>query len=108
LKLNFDYINEICGNDKEYKIHLIGILFSELQKELKVFLEVSIKPDYVKTHEIIHKTKHKINMFKLEDFYQFIIEFDLNIKTGKMNSDDKNKYLENLNELISNLSKELK
>ena len=77
---NTNYLEEIANGDKAFRQQLIGIIKKEFPGEKKEFLENFNNKKYVKAAENVHKLKHKINIFGLEQGYNTAMHFEEELK----------------------------
>lgn len=89
---SLDYINSIAGGDDDFKRQLINILKEEFPKEKEDFLNNFNRKDYQLAFENVHKLKHKISMFGLENQFVIASEFEENLKQN--NTDLNKKFLD--------------
>lgn len=71
-----NYIKQIAGNDSVYQAQLLGIIKAEFPEEKAQFLDFYNAQDYVQSAEMVHKLKHKINIFGLEKSYIIAKDFE--------------------------------
>ena len=81
---NTIYIDELSGNNIEFKEKLIAILKKELPEEVARFNILMKEHDLKKASESVHKLKHKISMLSLEKDYHIAEQFEKNLKENKM------------------------
>lgn len=79
-KPNLIYIDELSGDDTEFKEKIIEILKKEISIEIDIYKFHIQALDYKKTAEIVHKIKHKISMIGLENGYMIAENFEINLK----------------------------
>jgi len=82
---NSDYINQLSGNNEEFKAKVIGILKRELPEEIEIYqLQIKNK-NYKLAAESVHKLKHKVSILGLEKSYYIAEEFEENLKANSTN-----------------------
>ncbi|CAM4025362.1 MULTISPECIES: Hpt domain-containing protein [Flavobacterium] len=81
-KPNLNYINDLSGNDEEFKATMIGVLKKELPEEIKDYDEYIKKNDFFQASQSVHKLKHKISILGLEKSYYIAEEFENNLKSN--------------------------
>ena len=88
-KPNLIYINQLSGDDEDFKIKMIGILKRELLEEVLVYENLMVIENFKLAAESVHKLKHKISILGLEKSYYIAEEFEENLKEGttKLQSD---------------------
>ena len=77
---NLNYINDLSGEDIEFKDKIIEILKKEITIEKDIYQNSIQSLDYLKTAEIVHKMKHKISMIGLEKDYIIAENYEINLK----------------------------
>ncbi|MBY0485598.1 MAG: Hpt domain-containing protein [Flavobacteriaceae bacterium] len=84
-KPNSKYINQLSGDNDEFKAKIIGILKKELPEEVAVY-QNHIQTNNLKfAAESVHKLKHKISILSLEKSYYIAEEFEKNLKEQSTN-----------------------
>lgn len=84
--LNIDYLEAIANGDLEFLKSLKAIIKDEFPLERKEFERNLETKAYHLAAENVHKIKHKINMFGLEQGYQIAQQFENELKEGKTES----------------------
>jgi hypothetical protein len=79
-KPNIDYINQISGNDVNFKSKIITILKQELPLQMDAFYYEINNKNYKVAAESVHKLKHKISILGLDKDYFLACEFENNLK----------------------------
>lgn len=77
---NLTYIKQIAGNDASFQDKLINVIKTEFPIEKAQFLAFYKQHDYVQSAEMVHKLKHKINIFGLEKSYVVAKDFENQLK----------------------------
>ena len=70
------YINEIAGNDVAYQQKLLDIIKSEFPEEKAQYIHFYNTNNFIQSAEMVHKLKHKINIFGLEQSYTIAKDFE--------------------------------
>lgn len=84
---NLNYIDELSGDNLEFKIKLIGILKNELPKEVKDYSEQMGNANFYQASQLVHKLKHKISILGLEKSYYIAEEYEVNLRNNSTNLD---------------------
>ncbi len=79
-KPNSDYIDQLSGDNEEFKNKLIGILKKELPEETVIYQDLIQTKNYKLASESVHKLKHKVSILGLEKSYYIAEEFENNLK----------------------------
>jgi HPt (histidine-containing phosphotransfer) domain-containing protein len=79
---NLNYINELSGDNIDFKNKIIAILKRELPEEIAVYKERKSKNDLVQMAQSVHKLKHKISILGLEKSYYIASEYENNLKSS--------------------------
>ena len=77
---NSDYINQLAGNNEEFKSKVGAILKRELPEEIELYQNFLNNKNYILAAESVHKLKHKISILGLEKSYYIAEEFEENLK----------------------------
>lgn len=88
---NLNYINELAGDDAEFKQKFITVLKEEIPIEKQEYLNFIQNNNFKETAECVHKLKHKLNILGLTDDYKFAVTYEEELK--KNNSSKKDKFL---------------
>lgn len=76
---NLNYINELSGDNEEFKIKIIDILKRELPVEVQVYQEEIEKANYMQAAQAVHKLKHKVSILGLEKSYYIASDYEDNL-----------------------------
>lgn len=79
---NLNYINELSGDDAEFKQKMISIVKEELPLEIESYHSSIDSQNLLATAEMVHKLKHKISVLGLEKSYYIAEQFEDNLKQG--------------------------
>ena len=79
---NLYYIDDLSGDDLEFKTKLIGILKKELPAEINGYSEEMASNSFSDAAQSVHKLKHKISILGLEKSYYIAEEYEHNLITG--------------------------
>lgn len=79
---NLNYINELSGDNHEFKTKLIGILKKELPAEIIAYSEEMASNSFSDAAQSVHKLKHKISILGLEKSYYIAEQYEDNLITG--------------------------
>ncbi len=79
---NLNYINEISGDDTEFKNKMIGILKKELPLEIEFYHQKLQANQWVEAALVVHKIKHKISILGLEKSYYIAEKFESDLKSS--------------------------
>lgn len=84
---NLNYINQLSGDNIEFKTKMIGILKKELPEEIGVFKKDMAAENFPLAAQSVHKLKHKISILGLEKSYYIAEEFEDNLKNQSLELD---------------------
>ena len=89
---NLNYINELSGDNLEFRTKLIGILKKELPKEIIGYSGEMENTNFLEAAQSVHKLKHKISILGLEKSYYIAEEYEGNLKNNStsLNADFEN------------------
>lgn len=79
-KPNSNYINQLSGDNEEFKAKITGILKRELPEEVAFYENQIQSKNYKLAAESVHKLKHKVSILGLEKSYYIAEEFEDNLK----------------------------
>jgi len=77
---NSEYINQLSGDNEEFKAKVIEILKRELPEEVAFYENQIQSKNYKLAAESVHKLKHKVSILGLEKSYYIAEEFEDNLK----------------------------
>lgn len=81
---NLNYINELSGDDAEFKQKMISIVKAELPEEIESYRSLFESQNFKTTAEMVHKLKHKISVLGLEKSYYIAEQFEDNLKQSSL------------------------
>jgi len=76
---NSNYINDLSGDNQEFKARLIKILKKELPEEIELYFLQMKNKDLLLAAQAVHKLKHKISILGLEKSYYIAEEYENNL-----------------------------
>lgn len=79
-KPNLEYINQLSGDNEEFKLKVITILKSELPQEIEMYQNQINSKNFKLAAESVHKLKHKISILGLDKNYLIASEYEDNLK----------------------------
>lgn len=83
-KPNLTYIDNLAGDDQEFKAKFIEIIKQEFPVEVETYIG-HIKSDEPRAAaEIVHKLKHKFNILSMENAYRFSVNYEEDLRRGSM------------------------
>ncbi|NJB71044.1 hypothetical protein GGR42_001506 [Saonia flava] len=80
---NLKYIKELSGDDEAFEKQFINIIKTELPVEVETYENTVKENKLFETAEIVHKLKHKLNIFGLEDAYRLAVRYEEDLKRGE-------------------------
>lgn len=84
---NLNYIDELSGDNLEFKTKLIGILKKELPEEIEGYTNEIQNVNFSAAAQSVHKLKHKISILGLEKSYYIAEEYENNLKNNSTSLD---------------------
>jgi hypothetical protein len=101
---NLNYINDLSGDNLDFKNKIIGILKKELPDEIAIYSKEFINANYLLAAQSVHKLKHKISILGLEKSYYIAEEYEnnLNDNSTDLTADFEN-ILKNMQDFVSHL-----
>lgn len=82
---NLTYINELSGDNLQFKEKLIQIIKKELPMEVQAYDDAMKENDFKLAASCVHKLKHKLSILGLEKSYYIAEEFENNLKENSTN-----------------------
>lgn len=79
---NLNYINELSGDNPDFKAKIISIVKRELPEEISTYEKDMKSLDFFHAAQAVHKLKHKISILGLEKSYYIADEFESNLKNN--------------------------
>lgn len=92
---NLNYINDLAGDDDDFRAKLVGVIKNELPVEIAEYTASITNSNYAKAVSHVHKLKHKISVMGMEESYYFAEQFENELKEN--NSNRANEFSEILN-----------
>jgi len=80
---NSEYIDKLSGSDGEFRARLIELLKQEWPLEVDEYRIQVKEQNWEKAGAAVHKLKHKISIFGLEDGYQVARELEYQYKENQ-------------------------
>lgn len=77
---NIEYINQLANGDESIKNRLIKVMKEELPIEIENYNDNIEKLNWLEAAENVHKLRHKIGFFGLENAYQLSYEYEQNLR----------------------------
>lgn len=79
---NSEYIDQLCGDNVEFRKKMTTILKRELPEEVSLYYEQIKNINYSLVATSVHKLKHKIAILGLEKSYYIAEQFEDNLKNN--------------------------
>lgn len=79
---NTSYIDQLSGDNLEFKQKMIGILKRELPEEIEMYQSQMQKNNFLLAADSVHKLKHKVSILGLEKSYYLAETFEENLKNN--------------------------
>lgn len=103
---NLSKINELAGDDLEFKKQLIAVICKEFPNEKQFYEDCVAKKDYKKTAEIVHKLKHKISILDLEEGYKTAVTYENSLReSGSLSQKEFENTLQTISTFLETLKK---
>jgi len=77
---NINYIDQLSGDNLEFKAKMIAILKRELPEEISIYQHQLLQNDLREAAQCVHKLKHKISILGLEKSYYIAEQFEEQLK----------------------------
>lgn len=85
---NLEYINNLSGDNIEFKTKLISILKRELPLEIETYQQEMKVSNLNLAAQAVHKLKHKVSILGLEKSYYIASDFEDNLKQDSLTLQD--------------------
>jgi len=82
-KPNLNYINDLAGDDADFRTKLVGVIKTELPTEIAEYTTSISQNDYPKAVAHVHKLKHKISVMGMEEGYHLAESYEQELKENK-------------------------
>jgi len=79
---NSEYIDQLSGDNVEFRKKIIEILKRELPEEVGTYFDQIQNKNYLLAAESVHKLKHKISILGLNKSYYIAEQFEDNLKVN--------------------------
>jgi HPt (histidine-containing phosphotransfer) domain-containing protein len=79
---NSEYIDQLSGDNVEFRKKIIEILKRELPEEVGTYFDQIQNKNYLLAAESVHKLKHKISILGLNKSYYIAEKFEDNLKVN--------------------------
>ncbi|WP_232338062.1 Hpt domain-containing protein [Flavobacterium profundi] len=79
-KPNLTYIEQLAGDNSEFKTKMIAILKKELPEEIAVYKSQMQNNNWQEAAQSVHKLKHKVSILGLEKSYYLAETYEENLK----------------------------
>lgn len=93
---NLEYINNLSGDNIEFKTKLISILKRELPLEIETYQQEMKVSNLNLAAQAVHKLKHKVSILGLEKSYYIASDFEDNLKQDSLTLQDEFETILNL------------
>ena len=77
---NNNYIDQLSGDNLEFKAKMIAILKGELPEEIAIYQNQMSQDNLAEAAQSVHKLKHKISILGLEKSYYIAEQFETQLK----------------------------
>jgi len=85
---NISYINELSGNDIQFRESFIQMLKDEFPLEKIEYIDNINSNNTEAAWQIVHKLKHKMNILGLEESYKTAVIFEEELRLGNSRLND--------------------
>lgn len=77
---NLNYINDLAGDDDDFRAKLITVIKNELPAEIEEYRNNLAAQNYTLAAGNVHKLKHKISVMGMEKSYYLAESFENSLK----------------------------
>ncbi len=100
---NLNYVNQLSGDDLEFRDSFISIIKQEFPKEKELYLNCIDKQMTKQTADIVHKIKHKFSILGMEESYRMAVNYERELLEGRTNSENEFKSVLQIIEVYLNI-----
>lgn len=86
---NLNYVDELAGDDIEFRNQFITIIKEEFPLEKEEYHGHLTNNRVKSTADIVHKLKHKFNILGMENSYKLAVSYEMELLDGKNGSESK-------------------
>jgi hypothetical protein len=81
---NLNYVNELSGDNEQFKTKILSILKKELPVEVENYEKYMQELDFFNAAQSVHKLKHKISILGLEKSYYIAVDYEHNLNNDSV------------------------
>lgn len=81
---SLNYFHYLSNGNEQFKSKIIQLLIDELPEEVKQYTKALESKNFYWASEIVHKIKHKIAFFNMEESYRITEDHELALREGKL------------------------
>ena len=81
---SLNYLHNLANGNDQFKSKIIQLLIDELPEEFEIYKQALNSKNYYWASEIVHKIKHKIAFFQMEEAYGITEEHEQALREGKL------------------------
>ncbi len=101
---NLSYIDQLAGDNMEFRKKIIGILKKEAPEEIAVYEGYKSNADMDGMANAVHKIKHKISLLSMEKSYYIAQKYEANLKNSSTElQQDFHAIIENIKEFVNQI-----
>lgn len=82
---SLNYLQNLAKGNDQFKSKIIQLLINELPEEYQLYSHALDSKNYFWASEIVHKIKHKIAFFQMEESYSLTEKHEQALREGKLN-----------------------
>ncbi|PIB28848.1 histidine kinase [Maribacter sp. 4G9] len=97
-KPNLSYVDQLSGDDTEFKNSFISIIKQEFPKEKELYMDCVDRQLTKQTADIVHKIKHKFSILSMQDSYRLAVAYEMELLEGRTTSESEFKSVLNIME----------
>ncbi|APQ19362.1 histidine kinase [Maribacter hydrothermalis] len=83
---NLNYVDELAGDDVEFRGQFIEIIKNEFPLEKEEYIGHITNARIKETADIVHKLKHKFNILGMENSYRLAVAYEMELLKGKQDN----------------------
>lgn len=99
------YIDKLSNGDRQFKARFLNVIKEEFPIEMEIYMQNVRDKKYRETAFMVHKLKHKLNIFGLEKSYALAVQYEeLLLKNNNSLEKEFKEILQEITEYLKNLS----
>jgi len=86
-KPNLSYIDNLAGDDVDFKEKFISVIKEEFPVEVTMYKDHISRNEPRAASEVVHKLKHKFNILSMVEAYALAVNYEEELRVGNKQKD---------------------